>query len=125
MGARLTMAGLAVLACTALCGCSSASPSSAASRDARPSVSPTAFYSGTARVVTPGASHSATAPPRTSASPTAPSSATPSPYPTGAPATGGGGTAGLQDPMLFGIGAAAILAGAASIAYRRRFTRGR
>jgi hypothetical protein len=40
-----------------------------------------------------------------------------------APETGGGGTAGLQDGMLFGIGGAAVLAGLGSLAYRRRVTR--
>jgi len=45
--------------------------------------------------------------------------------PAGAPATGGGGTAGLRDGMLFGLGGAAILAGLASLAYRRRLTRTR
>ena len=45
--------------------------------------------------------------------------------PTAAPVTGGGGTAGLQDGLLFGLGAAAILAGAGSIVYRRRLTRHR
>ena len=46
-------------------------------------------------------------------------------YPVGAPQTGGGGTAGLQDVTLFGAGGAAILAGFASLAYRRRLTRKR
>ena len=41
------------------------------------------------------------------------------------PQTGGGGTAGLQDVTLFGFGGAAILAGFASLAYRRRLTRKR
>ena len=44
---------------------------------------------------------------------------------TAAPATGGGGTAGLQDATLFIIGGAAIVAGAGGIAYRRRATRNR
>ncbi len=44
-------------------------------------------------------------------------------FPTGAPATGGGGTAGLRDGLLFGLGAAAILAGLAGLAYRRRLNR--
>jgi hypothetical protein len=43
--------------------------------------------------------------------------------PAGAPATGGGGTAGLRDGLLFGIGGAAMLAGIGSLAYRRRLTR--
>ena len=45
--------------------------------------------------------------------------------PAGAPATGGGGTAGLQDGVLFGLGGAAMLAGFGSLAYRRRLTRNR
>jgi hypothetical protein len=45
--------------------------------------------------------------------------------PTAAPVTGGGGTFGLQHVVLFGVGAAAILAGAGSLAYRRWLTRGR
>jgi hypothetical protein len=44
-------------------------------------------------------------------------------YPTSAPETGGGGTAGLRDGILFGAGGAAILAGLASLAYRRRLAR--
>jgi hypothetical protein len=46
-------------------------------------------------------------------------------FPTGAPQTGGGGTAGLQDVSLFAAGGAAILAGFVSLAYRRRLTRKR
>jgi LPXTG-motif cell wall-anchored protein len=42
-----------------------------------------------------------------------------------APATGGGGTAGFQDPLLLALGGAAILAGAGSISYRRRVLRRR
>jgi hypothetical protein len=40
-----------------------------------------------------------------------------------APETGGGGTAGLQDGLLLGVGGVAVLAGLASLAYRRRATR--
>lgn len=60
----------------------------------------------------------ATEPP--AATTAAPASST---YPTAAPQTGGGGTAGLQDGLLFGIGGAAILAGLGSLAYRRRLAR--
>ncbi len=55
----------------------------------------------------------------------APATSSTSEVPTVAPPTGGGGTAGLQDALLFGLGTAAILAGAGSIVYRRRFTRHR
>jgi hypothetical protein len=48
-----------------------------------------------------------------------------SPFPTAAPATGGGGTAGFQDALPFGLGGAAILAGAASLAYRRKIIKNR
>jgi hypothetical protein len=44
-------------------------------------------------------------------------------YPTAAPETGGGGTAGLQDGVLFGVGGVAVLAGLGSLAYRRRLAR--
>jgi hypothetical protein len=43
----------------------------------------------------------------------------------GAPATGGGGTAGLQDLTLFALGGAALLAGAGSLVYRRKVIRNR
>jgi hypothetical protein len=60
-------------------------------------------------------------------SPTASATSSPSAsaYPTAAPSTGGGGTAGVQDVLLFGLGGGAILAGAGSIAYRRKLTRDR
>ena len=56
---------------------------------------------------------------------TAPATSSTSYVPTAAPVTGGGGTAGLQDGLLFLLGAAAILAGAGSIVYHRRLTRRR
>jgi hypothetical protein len=48
-----------------------------------------------------------------------------SPFPSAAPATGGGGTAGFQDALLLGSGVVALLVGASSLAYRRRLTRNR
>ncbi|HZR53272.1 MAG TPA: LPXTG cell wall anchor domain-containing protein [Streptosporangiaceae bacterium] len=44
---------------------------------------------------------------------------------TAPPATGGGGTAGLQDGSLFALGGVAILAAAGSFGYRRRLIRKR
>jgi len=46
-------------------------------------------------------------------------------FPTAAPVTGGGGTAGPQDALLFGVGGAAMLAGTGSIVYRRRLNKKR
>jgi hypothetical protein len=40
--------------------------------------------------------------------------------PTGGANTGGGGTAGVQDPWLFGLGGAALLAGGGALMMRRR-----
>ena len=75
---------------------------------------------------TPGVSSS---PPPSSVSPVATVTQTitvpPSSIPPAAPVTGGGGTAGLQDTLLFALGAAAILAGAGGLAYRRWLGRGR
>ena len=47
------------------------------------------------------------------------------PFPSGAPAAGGGGTAGLQDPLLLELGGAAVLVGAGSLLYRRKLIRKR
>src|SRR5215471_18388843 len=63
---------------------------------------------------TTATAHATTASPHTTTAPAVPA---------GPPSTGGGGTAGLQDGLLFGIGGAAVLAGLGSLAYRRRLTR--
>src|SRR5215468_11186388 len=63
---------------------------------------------------TTATAHATTASPHTTTAPAVPA---------GPPSTGGGGTAGLQDGLLFGIGGAALLAGLGSLAYRRRLTR--
>jgi len=86
-----------------------ASSSAPASSSAHASSSPTVTH--TQAATTPAPTHSS-APVSTA-------------YPTAAPETGGGGTAGLQDVTLFGVGGAAILAGFGSLAYRRRLTRKR
>ncbi len=84
---------------------------------------PASPSSGTTTSGTPGVSSPATATVTTTV--TAPATSSTSYIPTVAPVTGGGGTAGLQDGLLFGLGAAAILVGAGSIVYRRRLTRHR
>jgi hypothetical protein len=89
--------------------------------------------SGTTSPGTPGVATTTPAPHTATATATATAhvTVTPTPTPTeskipsAAPVTGGGGTAGLQDGLLFVIGAAAILAGAGGIVYRRRLTRHR
>lgn len=107
-------------------GTPTGSPAPGASRSAKPPATstgrpatstgrPTATATSPARGATPTAAGPTTHAPAPSASS----------YPTGAPATGGGGTAGLQDGALFGLGAAAMLAGLGSLAYRRRLTRRR
>jgi len=125
LSARLTAIGcgtLTLLASAAVSACTASSPSAAPtnfSPGGSASARSTALPSGTATATTPSASLSP------SASPSATSSRSASPFPTAAPPTGGGGTAGFQDALLFGLGGAAMLAGAGSIAYRRKVIRNR
>jgi hypothetical protein len=44
-------------------------------------------------------------------------------FPVAAPETGGGGTAGLQDSLLLGVGGLAVLSGLGTLAFRRRLRR--
>ncbi len=130
---RLTVVGwgtLAILASAAVAGCTSNSSSSIPSGTPSPSVtastsdSPSSGTSDTASPSTlPTFTTSPTTSPSVSYSP--PTTESPTVYPTAAPPTGGGGTAGFQDALLLGLGAAAIAAGAGSIVYRRRLTRHR
>jgi len=88
----------------------------------------TASSTNTTASGTPGVtSSSSTAKPTATVTETvtAPAISSSSEVPTAAPVTGGGGTAGLQDGLLFGVGVVALLAGAGSIVYRRRLTRHR
>ena len=131
-GARLTAVGcaaVAILATTTACS----TPSGAAATgttSATASGTPTGSFF-TARIP-PSSSASASTPAGGSGSsspvpvqPIVPATQPASPVPVGAPSTGGGGTAGLQDILLFGLGAAALLAGAGSLIYRRRTLRDR
>jgi hypothetical protein len=139
LGARLTAAGWAtvtILASASVAACAGSTPSATLpkfSPGATASASPTISLSRTAAVTTPSARTSASASPsatpsaRTShsASPSATPRSSASSFPAAAPATGGGGTAGFQDVPLFGLGGAAILAGAGCVAYRRKVIRNR
>lgn len=131
--ARLTAlcwGALTILAPVAVSACSGST-----STPTVPSFSPT-VTTGTATVSasdgttpsgTPGVTSTATVTPVATVTQTVtvPAATATSFVPTAAPVTGGGGTAGLQDGLLFVLGAAAILAGVGSILYRRRFTRHR
>jgi hypothetical protein len=108
------------------------SPSRSATAKASVTVTATATKTRTAKpttspVVTHRATATATPTPTPTATHRATHTATPAAtyYPVGAPQTGGGGTAGLQDVTLFGVGGLAILSGIGSLAYRRRLTRKR
>ena len=137
--AVLGCAALMVLVATAVSACTG-SPSSSVPAIFSPSGSSTASSSssGTATASASASASASTTHPTTTPSThtTTPTPATttvsPSPvptttyyYPTGAPQTGGGGTAGLQDGLVFVLGGAAIAAGLGSLAYRRKFTRRR
>src|SRR5258708_35589891 len=143
--ARLTTVGcaaLTILASASVSACTGSSPSATPttfSPGATGSATPTNRPSGTASATTPSpsaspstssrpaASPSRSASPRPSASPgrSASPSRSASPFPTAAPATGGGGPAGFQAALLFGLGAAAIPAGAGGTPYRRNATQNR
>lgn len=120
----------AAFALLAVAGCTSGTPSVRAT----PSVGGS-FYSGTAHLPGSGSSSAgaksatATGSPARSAkssrTPSAPSPSPAGPFPSAAPPTGGGGTAGFQHVMLLLLGAGAMLAGAGSLVYRRRLTRHR
>jgi len=144
LGARLTAVcwgALTLLVPAAVAACSSNSTSTPTVPTFTPTVSTTATAPASAGSTpadgsttspgTPGVTTSSPAPHTATATATATVTITPgatesaSKIPSAAPVTGGGGTAGLQDGMLFGVGAAAILAGAGSIVYRRRLTRDR
>lgn len=148
LGARLSAIGCAtmtVLASASVAACTggtpsatptSLSPGGSPTRTSSATPTPTASPSVTATATeTPSQSASASASetptpsPSPSPSPTHTHSPAPSPsasaFPTAAPETGGGGTAGFQDTLLAGLGGAAILAGAGSIVYRRRVLRNR
>jgi hypothetical protein len=142
---RLTAIGwgaLAIIASVVISGCTSASSTTTPaiftpSVTVSGSASVTITASGTAGVSpssgdspSPVVTTTTTTPPATPTRTTT-ATATPTPtitrtvtsYPTAAPVTGGGGTAGFQGALLLVAAIAAILAGAVGIAYRRRLRR--
>ena len=149
LSVRLSAIGwgaLTLIASVVISGCttSSSSTTPAISTTAPNIFSPTVTVSGTASstagAVTPGPVSSPSALPTVTSTVTstpavtraATGTPTPTPtgtvtarpsarhYPTAAPPTGGGGTAGFQDTLVLVLGIAAILFGTGSIAYRRR-----
>lgn len=134
--ARLTALGwgaltLLVPVAVSACSGSSSTPTVPGSPSVTISATTTTTVtaSGSDGGTTPGSSVPSSVPATQTVTPqvTVTVTVTPSPTvtPTAAPITGGGGTAGLQHVVLFGVGAAAILAGAGSLAYRRWLSRGR
>jgi cytoskeletal protein RodZ len=102
-------------------GSTSASSTASAPATSTPTTAPTTTPTTTV-------TSTATAAPTPTVTQTVVHTQTPSPTPgnpNAAPATGGGGTAGFQDGLLFALGAAAIVLGAGTLAFRRMLTRGR
>ena len=126
-GALTLLALVAISACTSgsstppVTLSASGSPTSTSTASATATTTPTATPTTTAT-----ATPSATPTPTPTVTRTVVRTPTPTPsYPSAAPVTGGGGTAGFQDGLLFALGAAAVVVGLGGIAYRRRLTRGR
>jgi hypothetical protein len=131
--AVLSFATLMVLVAATISACTG-SPSSSVPAIFSPSGSTTESSSASGTATSSASASTSTTTPSTHTTTPTPHTTTVSPspvqtttyyYPTGAPATGGGGTAGLQDGLVFLLGGAAIAAGLGSLAYRRKFTRRR
>jgi len=110
-------------------GTASASSGTSASSGSSASSDASASSGSTSPSGTPGVSSgaaSAVSSPQAEVTVTQTITAAPSgQVPSGAPVTGGGGTAGFQGTLLLVLGAGAILAGAGGLAYRRWLARGR
>ena len=139
--ARLAVIGYGALTLFALVAISACTSTSSPPVTLSPSNSgsPTASSTASSTASAP-ATTTPTATPTPTATATATTTATPTPTvthtvtqapspapstPSAAPQTGGGGTAGFQDGLLFALGAAAIVLGAGTLAFRRLLTRGR
>ena len=122
-GALILLVPVAVSACT-----------SSTSTTPPTIISPTVTSGGASFASTPSSATTASPDTSTPSPPTSPATAQvtvtqtitvpPSTIPPVAPVTGGGGTAGFQDSLLLALGAAAILAGAGGLVYRRWTGRG-
>ena len=123
MKVRTTIAGaglsamLSVLGCGAMAIFVSSAVSACSGSATTPEAGDTSF-SSEATSPNPGVT-TETVTAHATATATATSNPTASPV-TAAPATGGGGTAGTQDALLFVIGGVAVLAGGASLIYRSK-----
>jgi hypothetical protein len=123
-GALTLLVPLTVSACTTSLSATPTVPNSTHVTTSAPAVGSTGG-TGTGTAMVGAASGNAVATHTATATATVTITPTPNLIPDAAPVTGGGGTAGLQDGLLFAVGTAAILVGAGSIIYRRRLTRGR
>jgi hypothetical protein len=140
-GARLSVlscAALMVLVTATVSACTSGgssslpaifSPSGTATHSGTAAASANAHASGTA-TATATSTKATTTPTPTRSAVVYPTTQAPTPtpttyYPTSAPQTGGGGTAGLQNGLAIGLGGTAILAGLGSLGYRKRLRRRR
>jgi carbohydrate-binding DOMON domain-containing protein len=130
-GALTLLALVAISACTSgsstppVTLSASGSPASTSTASAPATTTPTTTATATP-TTTVTATPTATPTPTPTVTRTVLRTPTPTPsYPSAAPVTGGGGTAGFQDGLLFALGAAAVVVGLGGIAYRRRLTRGR
>jgi hypothetical protein len=118
-----TMTILASAAVSACSGGSTPTPTGSPSFSPGKSASPTPSESPSGAAAGSASPHTGSGSPSASPAQAAPGN-TDQP-PNAAPATGGGGTSGLQDTLLFALGGAAVLAGAGSLAYRRKVIRNR
>jgi hypothetical protein len=89
--------------------------------DSTPTKEPTAPPTTATGEPSPTATHDPTI--TVTPTPTPTHTVTVTAYPTAAPQTGGGGSAGLQDGLLLGVGGVAVVAGLGSLAFRRRLRR--
>jgi len=146
MKLRTTIAGTGLSAVLTVIGCgsmvifASAALSACSGSGTTPSGTSSSFSPGASGSQSPATSGSsaAAAPAASGAAAGAGGPASPAPAsdapatasggtaaPAAAPATGGGGTAGFQHVLLLAVGGVAVLAGAGSLAYRRKIIRNR